>query len=173
MHRKTLLAMAVLLMLAAGAQPALAHDRVEYRGPLTDLDVDNPNPTDGAWARVRAVAHKGQTTIRMTVSGLDRDVAGTTLGSHVHVGPCIEGDGTMAGPHYNTTGLPGTADRVVSDDTEVWLDFTVSRHGRGYSSATVEFTIPTGEAASIVIHEMATDPSGAAGARLACLPVEF
>ena len=172
MHRKTLLAIAVMLMLAAGAQPALAHDRVEYRGPLTDLSVGT-NPTDGAWARVRVVEHKGQTTIRMRVSGLDRDAAGTTLGAHVHVGQCIQGNGTVAGPHYNTTGLPDTAGRVVSDDTEVWLDFTLSGHGRGYSSVTVGFTIPTGEAASIVIHEMATDPSGAAGARLACLPVEF
>jgi Cu-Zn family superoxide dismutase len=63
---------------------------------------------------------------------------------------------------------------VVSDHTEVWLDFTVGEKGRATSETTVEFTIPAGGASAVVIHALATNPdTGVAGGRLACLPVPF
>jgi hypothetical protein len=59
---------------------------------------------------------------------------------------------------------------VVSPETEVWLDLTLDRHGRGRSVAVVPF-VPEPGTRSVVLHAMPTDPSGAAGPRLACLPV--
>jgi Cu/Zn superoxide dismutase len=103
------------------------------------------------------------------VQGLDHDAVGEVLGAHVHVGACVEGDGGAAGPHYNSTG--GTS---ISDTTEVWLDFTVAKNGTARASAAVPFVIPSGGAGAVVIHADHTAPqTGAAGARWACLPVEF
>jgi hypothetical protein len=104
--------------------------------------------------------------VHLIVRGLDRNAAGMAFGAHVHIGPCVEGDGAAAGPHYNSGGPP-------SPDTEVWLDFTVTNGGSGIGRTVVPFLIPPGGAASVVIHAMPTDPTGAAGARQACLPVEF
>ncbi len=58
----------------------------------------------------------------------------------------------------------------ISEDTEVWLDITVD-DGAGTSTASVPF-VPLAGNRSVVIHALATDHhTGAAGARLACLPV--
>jgi Cu/Zn superoxide dismutase len=97
------------------------------------------------------------------------------LGAHVHVGPCVEGNGGAAGPHYNAD---PTIPPVVTDETEVWLDVVVGANGTASSEATVPFVIARGAAASVVIHADATStgpqpPAGVAGARWACLPVLF
>ena len=99
---------------------------------------------------------------------MDRTAVGTRYGAHVHVGPCVAGDGAAAGPHYNSTG--GT---TIDPSTEVWLDFTVRSNGTAVAVSAVPFVIPSGGAQSIVIHALATMPNGTAGARLACLPLEF
>ena len=58
----------------------------------------------------------------------------------------------------------------ISEDTEVWLDFTVD-DGAGTATASVPF-VPQPGARSVVIHAIPTDHhTGLAGARLACLPV--
>ena len=58
----------------------------------------------------------------------------------------------------------------ISEDTEVWLDFTVD-DGAATSTASVPF-VPLPGDHSVVIHALATDhDTGLAGARLACLPV--
>lgn len=93
-----------------------------------------------------------------------------TYGAHLHVGPCVAGDGAAAGPHSNQSVVDGVVPQVVDATTEVWLDFTVRPNGSARSVAVVPF-VPTSGTRSIVIHAMPTDPAGAAGARLACLPV--
>ncbi len=163
---------AVLSLLAAA--PAGAHGSpkakaVRSSGALTDLSVATADATDGARASAFAVTRHGHhTRVVLRLRGLDRASAGTTYGAHVHVGSCVAGDGAAAGPHYNSTG--GT---TVDPTTEVWLDVTVRANGTARSSATVPFVIPHGGAKSIVIHAMPTMPNGSAGARLACLPMEF
>ncbi len=157
------LALSVLLV---GAPPAGASSVVVARGALSDLAPTAANPTDGASAVVIAVPHGNSTFVLLVVRGLDRKAEGITFGAHVHVGPCVAGNGAAAGPHYNTGGPP-------SPTTEVWLDFTVFRSGHGFAITNVPFVIPPGGAGSVVIHAMPTDSMGVAGARITCLPVAF
>lgn len=162
--------LAVGLTLAVGAGPAVAQPSVvNAAGPLTLLSA-GAHPADGAYGRLYAVAPgNGTTYVVFIVSGLDPAAAGTTLGAHVHVGPCIAGKGAAAGPHYNT----GTGG-VPSPENEVWLDFTILPGGVAYAYTVVPFEIAPGRARSVVIHARPTEEgTGLAGARLACLPVEF
>jgi hypothetical protein len=161
---------ATALALTLGAGPALAGPSVvRAAGPLSDLS-SGANPTDGAHGRLVAMAPgNGTTYFVFVVRGLDPEAAGTTLGAHVHVGPCLAGNGGAAGPHYNTgTGGP------PSPDNEVWLDFTILPGGLAYAYAVAPFEIAPGDAQSVVIHALPTEEgTGLAGARLACLPVQF
>jgi hypothetical protein len=106
----------------------------------------------------------------LSVSGIDPAAAGEDFGAHLHMGPCVEGDGLAAGPHYNIDAVNGVAVPVVSDKTEVWLDFVVDKSGRGVASAHVPWVPAAGEHA-IVIHKEPTTSAGTAGARQACLPL--
>ena len=139
-------------------------------GPLTDLILTDDSPFDGASADVVMVAGKTSSAFGLRVSGIDLSAAGTAYGAHLHYGPCVEGNGAAAGPHYNTDLVAGVTPPEISEDTEVWLDFTVTSRGRGYSHAVVPFK-PLPDVRSIVIHAEETDPdTGTAGGRLACLP---
>lgn len=140
---------------------------VQSIGSLADLQPGTANPTDGAQARFYAVPAGSQTTAVLVVTGIN-DSVGTSYGAHVHVGPCVAGNGGAAGPHFRS---PATA--AASPTTEVWLDFTVLPGGYGVASTTVPFVIPAGAAQSVVIHATPTAPDGSAGARMACLPVAF
>ncbi len=155
--------------LAALAQAAPANvSGPAGSGPLVDLQRGIDDPTDGATAQVVSTTSDGSTTVDLDIAGLDTSAAGTVLGAHLHVGSCQLGDGAAAGPHFNAS----TADpKVVSNQTEVWLDFTIGLDGTAHSSTTVPFVIPNGAAKSLVVHAMSTSPTGAAGARLACLRV--
>jgi hypothetical protein len=160
-------ALAALLPAAALAAPP-----TRSSGPLVDLQSAVANPTDGASARVQAVAHGAGTTVTLHVDGLTAP-AGTTLGAHVHTGPCVADGGGAAGPHFNIDVSTGTVPAEVSDRTEVWLDITATGDGVGHAVAQVPFHIPAGEAQSVVIHALPTDHVGAAGARLACLGIDL
>ena len=171
MARRTLITVVMALTLAAIPMAARAGAAIHARGLMSDLQATASNPTDGAWATVTAVGRNGRTVVVLNVEHLDVTAAGTTLGAHVHVGPCVGGDGAAAGPHYNSTGQPPT---LVSPETEVWLDFQISDEGTGHAIAMVPFEIPAGGAQSIVIHALPTNPAtGAAGTRLACIGVGF
>jgi len=135
-------------------------------GLLSDLQPATEEPTDGARARVRTQERDGATRVALRLRGLDPAAAGNRYGAHIHVGPCVAGNGALAGPHYNVGG-------GVSDETEVWLDFTIEADGTATAETRVPFTIAPGTAQSLVIHALPTDPTGAAGPRMACLPVEF
>ncbi len=115
---------------------------------------------------MRTQERDGATRVALRLRGLDAAAAGNRYGAHIHVGPCVAGDGAAAGPHYNAGG-------GVSEETEVWLDFVIGANGTAAASTTVPFVIAPGTAQSLVIHALPTDPTGAAGARIACLPVEF
>ena len=60
----------------------------------------------------------------------------------------------------------------MNDQTEIWLDITVNDGGNAQSMARVDWA-PTAGSRSVVIHAQPTAPDGNAGARLACLPVEW
>ena len=154
--------------LAIGAGPAAAASTfVQAGGALHDLQPGTANATDGATASYWAVQAGGESTHVLFVRGLDPDSAGTTFGAHVHIGPCVAGDGMAALGHYKSDDAPPTP------ENEVWLDFTVLPGGYGVARSTVPFTIESGDAQSVVIHALPTAPGGAAGARQACIPVQF
>lgn len=163
------LAVSGTVLLASAGLVGADPPKVQASDHLRDLQTAVADPTDGAHAHVVAEEPgDGTTVVRLKVTGLDHAAVGTTLGAHAHVGPCVEGNGAAAGPHYNSTG-----GSVVSDQTEVWLDFTVELGGIGRATAIVPFTIAPGGAQSVVVHALPTQPNGAAGPRLACLPVAF
>jgi Copper/zinc superoxide dismutase (SODC) len=158
---------AAVLLFAASSAGAAAPTRARGAGELRDLQATSAQPTDHGTAQVTAVVAGGQTTVTLKVQGLDHAAAGDVLGAHVHTGSCVAGNGAAAGPHYNAGG-------GISDETEVWLDFTIQPNGTGAATTTVPFTIGDGAAGAVVIHAVHTDHStGLAGARWACLPVQF
>jgi hypothetical protein len=106
----------------------------------------------------------------LIVTRVDPAAAGQPYGAHLHVGPCVAGDGPAAGPHYNQSVLDGDDPVALSDETEVWLDVSINAAGVGVSTTTVPF-VPEPGVRSVVLHAEATAPSGSAGPRLECLPV--
>lgn len=178
-RRLALGAVAGLAALALAAPTALADDgrhrghdddrRIRAAGPLQDLQPSTANPTDGATAQVKVEQEDGETEVSLKIQGLDRGAAGRQLGAHVHVGTCVAGNGAAAKGHFITSGST-----TISEETEVWLDFVIGRNGTARAEAEVPFVIPPGGAGSVVIHVDPTNPlTGVAGARLACLPVQF
>ncbi len=164
----TLLAGAPAAQAAGGPAGRQAHHRpgsALAAGPLGDLDAA-AGPLDGASAAVAAVpTGRHSTVVVFAVAGIDRAAAGRRFGAHVHVGPCLPLQPAAALGHYTAGGPPSPA-------TEVWLDVTVSASGRALAVTRVPFRIAAG-ARSVVVHAEPTAPTGAAGGRQACLPVEF
>ena len=144
-----------------------------FSDPLRDYDTTAAGPFDSATARPQLVGHGPGTTAVLHVRGVGPGVAGRTYGAHLHNTACATDQPLLSGGHYNHDAHTGTSPVVVSDQTEVWLDFTVDGTGAGDSSSAVRFDLVPGTR-SVVIHANPTDPhTGAAGPRLACLPVEW
>ena len=168
-------AVPAILALTAGAltAPALADPRgplVRAGGSLSDLQAA-AGPFDGAHAVVQIVASAGGSHTVLRACGI-HGADGQTFGAHLHAGPCVAGDGAAALGHYNTDVIAGDPTPEISEDTEVWLDLAVD-DGAGTATASVPF-IPLPGDRSVVIHALATDHrTGLAGARLACLPVQW
>ena len=155
------------------ATPALAFGPfLRTSGPLRDFAPTAAGPFDGASARVQLVESASGTHAVLTVTGVGAAAEGKTFGAHLHDGPCVAGNGAAAGPHYNSDVHSGHLPAEISEDTEIWLDFTVTG-GEGTGTASVPF-VPEPEKRSVVIHADPTNPqTGAAGPRLACKTVEW
>jgi Cu/Zn superoxide dismutase len=177
MSRTSHRALAVPAILALATVCATAPAGADTRGPLvrasgalSDLQAAE-GPFDGASASVQIVGSGQASHSVLRVRGIHH-ADGQTFGAHLHAGPCIAGNGAAALGHYNTDVIAGDATPEISEDTEVWLDFTVDE-GAGTATASVPFTPLPGDR-SVVIHALATDHhTGLAGARLACLPVQW
>jgi superoxide dismutase, Cu-Zn family len=168
-----LLAAVAIVALAAAPASAAAADHgpvVRSSGALADLQPAASSPFDGATAAFQLVeAARGSHAV-LRVSGIGAEADGQTFGAHLHVGPCVAGNGAAALGHYNTDVLAGVTPPEVSERTEVWLDLAVD-DGAATATASVPF-VPLPGARSVVVHALATDShTGTAGARLACLPV--
>jgi Cu-Zn family superoxide dismutase len=168
---------AVLVGLSASvavAATAVAGAAVlRFADGLKDYSSAAAGPFDHATARLQLVDRGTGTTAVLHVRGVDPAVAGRTFGAHLHDGPCSTDSPAAASGHYNADAHAGHVPVVVSRQTEVWLDFTVDASGAGDSSTAVRFPVESGTR-SVVVHAAPTDPAtGLAGARLACLPVEW
>jgi Cu/Zn superoxide dismutase len=148
-----------------------------------DLQMSTEGPLDSARAKITIVEGTDSTTFSIRATGLGSSAQNQILGSHLHVGECIEGSGTSASDHYNSqiaAGVP-KAEAVISRDTEVWFDLVADEEGMAHAVTTVQFvpvdselTDPSGTPGvmSIVVHVQSTDPvTGLAGPRQACFPV--
>jgi Cu/Zn superoxide dismutase len=162
-------ACAATLGTALAVGPAVAGSAGIFRGNLESLSAAPSGLFDHATAQLVLVGHRDAATAVFVVHGVDQAAQGRTFGAHLHSGPCVRGDGAAAGPHYNHSGV---VPPVANDQTEVWLDFTVDEGGNGQSVTQVPW-VPQAGARSVVVHELPTAPNGTAGARLACLPVEW
>lgn len=171
--RRALAATAILalatLAATAPASAAPGGPLVRTSGPLSDLQPAERGPFDGATATVQIVESSRGSHALLRVRAID-GADGVTFGAHLHAGPCVAGNGAAALGHYNTDVVAGVTPPEVSEDTEVWLDFTVDDRA-GTATSSVPF-VPLAGARSVVIHALATDHvTGAAGPRLSCLPV--
>ena len=145
----------------------LAYD--SSSGSLTDLNTTVASALDGASASASMFALGLGTVVYLKVKDVSLAAEGQRFGAHLHAGPCVTDNPSAALGHYNTDLLAGISPAVVSQKTEVWLDFRVSDIGEGRSTAPVPFVPASGER-SIVIHAQPTMDNGSAGARIACLP---
>ena len=162
---------ALVLVLSAGAaQAGGTHLRIVSSGSLGDYATAVDGPFDDASATATIHSRHRSSTVTFEVRGIDRAVAGTRFGAHLHRGPCVPDDSIAALAHYNTDVLAGRTPPRVDRTTEVWLDFTVTSSGRGAAVARVPFVPEPGNRA-VVIHADETHPDGTAGGRLACLPL--
>ncbi|MEU3272463.1 superoxide dismutase family protein [Saccharomonospora sp. NPDC006951] len=132
----------------------------------------------GATGRVYSMSGKNTGTFTtLSVSGLRPE---RQYGAHVHVKPCGSSGGD-AGPHFQNVVDPAagtsTDPAYANPDNEIWLDFTTSKRGAALASSHVEWAFGERKPASVVIHEHGTSTehghAGDAGARLACINVDF
>ena len=164
----TAAACAAILGVGAAVGPAVAAAAFNFNSGLRDFAPTTAGPFDGARAKLTLVGTDATQAV-FVVHGVDPSVAGRTFGAHLHVGPCVQGNGAAALGHYNHS---TTAPPTVNDQTEIWLDVTINDGGNGQSMARVDWA-PSAGARSVVIHANPTAADGTAGARLACLPVEW
>ena len=157
---------------AVAATAAAGAAVLRFADSLKDYSSATAGPFDHASARLQLVDRATGATAVLHVRGVDPSVAGRTFGAHLHDGPCSTDSPAAASGHYNADAHADHVPVVVSRQTEVWLDFTVD-DGAGTATASVPF-VPQPGTRSVVVHAAETDPhTGTAGARLACLPVEW
>ena len=143
-----------------------------YPDPYAPDMAGTPNPiTSGASASAQAFDEGGKLRIELTVSGFP---ASRPFGSHLHRLACD--DVMKAGGHYQNMPVPmGTMANdpmFANASNEAWLDFTTDSAGKGERESIVDWIPRTGEARAIVFHNTTTGTGGAAGPKLACLPID-
>jgi Cu/Zn superoxide dismutase len=167
-----------------------------FREQSEDLLTTTSGPLDSAKATISIAVDGNKSTTfnldltKIDVTKIDPAQADKPFGSHLHTGPCVEGLGTSAGPHYNHDvvtrnkifPVPGekTTGRTaeVSTGTEVWFDLKPDEGGVASDETTVPFVpVDPDGVMSVVVHvgPTNTDPLvgmvGGAGARQACFPL--
>jgi Cu/Zn superoxide dismutase len=166
------------LILGATLSANGASTTAEYSGDLVDLQTlagQPDGPFDSAKARVVIEETLVDTEFSIRVTSINSAVPGHVFGAHLHTGPCVEGDGAAAGPHYNTDLSAGVKLKKaeISPETEVWFALAPDEEGMAFHVTTVPFApVDSDGIMSVVFHALSTDPTtGAAGARQACVPL--
>lgn len=158
------------------ASPAFAGaDRVRSDGPLVAYSSAIPQ---GAAVRVQAVYDaSGSTIVTLHVWGM---APNTAYGAHAHVNACGL-TGAAAGPHFQKVQdpiVPSVNPAYANPRNEIWLDLVTDEEGNGVAQTRVPWQFGSDRRAhSVIIHVEHThtgpSDSGVAGARLACLNVNF
>jgi hypothetical protein len=156
------LATATVIAGAVSAAGAGADWTILGTGPDNAYGSTNPFSDAAATVSARTVGGTG-VQVALDVSGVA--AAGQRFGAHVHQNPCGS-TGDIAGGHYKNTDALGSLRHQ-----EIWLDFTVDESGSGGAVATREWALSGPR--SVVLHLLTTANDGTAGARLACINVDF
>ncbi|MDN5931914.1 MAG: superoxide dismutase family protein [Pseudonocardia sp.] len=131
----------------------------------------------GSRGAVSSETGDGSTTVMLAVRGMEPE---RRYGAHAHTEPC-GATGDLAGPHFQNQVdpvQPSVDPAFANPENEIWLDLTTDESGAGSATATVPWAFERNRRArSVIIHAMptATSPgeAGTAGARAACITVEF
>jgi Cu/Zn superoxide dismutase len=159
---------AAMAMLVGGGGPAVADGASVTRVSGPTYLYGTENPMAGVELDIHGVqTPSGGTIVTLHASGFDLSQAGRTFGAHVHVRPCGE-VASAAGPHYQNLDVSGPD----VEAREVWLDFEVQADGTGHARAKRDWVF-TSSAQSVIVHALATDPTGGAGPRLSCTDAVF
>lgn len=143
----------------------------------TTVTADLRNVAGQTRAQATATQVGDSIRVRVDAQGMPRG----TYAAHVHTtGACAPPDFNSAGPHWNPTGQQHGRNNPAGMHKGDLPNLAVGTDGRG----SFEFTIPAAsvsggsmamldtDGAALVIHAQAddyrTDPSGNAGARIAC-----
>ncbi len=175
-YSTTTLAAAVAAVGLFAASPAIAGaDHAASSGPLVRY---SPAVPQTATAKVTAVYDSaGRSTITLHVKGLKPN---TKYGAHAHVYGCGL-DPAASGGHYQNAIAPpnqSTNPAYANPRNEIWLDLTTNAAGNGTARTVVPWQFWADQRAeSVVLHathtSVAPGSAGTAGARLACLDVDF
>jgi Cu-Zn family superoxide dismutase len=145
--------------------------------PGTAITYDQELVKAGSRGAVQARSGDGSTTVKLALRGLEPE---RHYGAHAHAEPCGERP-EDAGPHfqYSLDPVQPSVDPLYANpQNEIWLDLTADETGAGSAETTVAWQFPDDRrAGSVVVHAMptATEPgeAGTAGARAACITVDF
>jgi superoxide dismutase, Cu-Zn family len=143
-----------------------------FPDPYAPMSPGMPNPiTSSIGGTATGFDMGGKLKITLAMTGLPPN---REFGAHLHKKACTD---EKAGGHYQNNMWPDgsspTDPMYANNDNEVWLDFTTDATGKGGNTRMVEWLPRPGQAKAIIIHHMKTGTGGAAGARLACMPLEF
>jgi Cu-Zn family superoxide dismutase len=158
----------------AEANQELVTRAITSSGPFVVYDNPYADGTANPAANITGIAaaaftSSGRTFVALTVAGLPAD---RVFGAHVHRLACED---TKGGTHYQNVVSPTTVTdpAYANAANEVWLDFTSNGNGKALSTANANFIVRRDEANAIVIHTNATGAGGVAGAKLACINLDF
>ena len=162
------------LALYAGCAPQENIEIHEHGESITQA-VAVMSPTEGSEAR-------GVVTFTLTDAGISvvADLVGLEPGPHgFHIhefGDCSASDGTSAGGHFNPEGTehaaPGDSPRHVGDLGNITADDAGVVHHE-FADTHITFTGPNSIVGrGVIVHagedDLTSQPTGAAGARVAC-----
>jgi len=147
------------------------------KAPGTAVTYDEELVPAGARGAVQSRSGDGTTTVMLAVRGLEPL---RWYGAHVHTEPCGP-QPEDSGPHFQYSvdpRQPSVDPTYANPQNEIWLDFTTDESGAGSIESTVAWEIPDDRRpGSVVIHAMQTaggsGEAGTAGARAACITVDF
>ncbi|MEW1911801.1 superoxide dismutase family protein [Kitasatospora sp. NPDC085895] len=126
----------------------------------------------GSRVRVTEARSGTGTAVGLELTGI---VPATELTAHVHTGQC-GADPAASGPHYQDAVdpvQPPTDPAYANDRNEVRLALRTDAAGDGTARTAVHWRFRPGGARSLVLHTVHAEGAHPAGARVACVNVDF
>lgn len=173
MSRHTIITVVATTLVSAVALAQMQHETMQMSSPTKAIAVLSPTKGSSVKGTVTFEAVKGGTKVTAHVSGL----APGRHGFHVHeYGDCSSDDATSAGGHFNPGmmphSMPSSEKRHVGDLGNIEADKDGNAN-LDYIDTMISLSGPNSIVGrGVIVHEkeddLKTQPTGAAGARLAC-----